>query len=1044
MSPLNFTFSPSNWNQPQTVSIGSRQDADNADDTHHVYFSWVDSSGTRQNLYATAIREFDDEVRPTLSKTSLELDEGGAASFTVKLTDKPTYSRTFNLTSNNSDVTVSPTSLTFSATTYNTVQTVTVRAAQDADKTDDTATIRLIGFGITAGSVSVTVTDDEKPRLILRRESFRLPERHSSSFGVKLSKQPTGNVTVAAQSSNANVVQVQDTDWNKAGYQNARTFTTSNWNVYQHFPITAPADVDTANNSAAVSLTASGGGYDAATANMPVTVLDGDLVELSAGILVIEEGSSGTFTVGLTAQPSENVSLHFYFTTANSDITFSAQAGTLVSGSTLTFKPSNWSQVQTVTVRVAHDADSADDFAGMYFELPGGATKGLVVYALDDEMGLILSANSLTMDEGGTKTFTVKLTAQPDLGYNRKVKLTSDNSDVTFDTDSTKSGNQNTLTFTSVNWNTAQTVTVSAAQDDDKNDDIATINLTGDAITSGSVSVTVLDDDIGLTLSDLETLTEGGSKTFTVKLAVQPGNARTVTPAVTGDSDVTVSPTSLDFTASNWNAAQTVTVSAADDTDKADDTATINLTGDGITSGSVSVTVFDDEDPAVGLTLSDLETLTEGGSKTFTVKLAAQPWNARKVTLAVTGDDDVTVSPASLDFTTANWSTAQTVTVSAIQDPDKTDDTATVSLTGGGITAGSVSVTVNDDDDAAVGLTVSKASLTISEGYFSHFTVKLSARPSNERKVTLAVTGDDDVAIAPPPNELELDFTTSNWDTAQTVTVYAESDVDKADDTATINLTGDRITSGSVSVTVNDDDDSDVGLTLPALVTLTEGGSKTFTVQLAAQPGNARKVTLGVTGDDDVTVSPTELDFTTTDWSTAQTVTVSAADDTDQVDDTATINLTGDGITSGSVDVTVDDDDDDAVGLTLSDLETLTEGGSKTFTVQLAAQPGNARKVTLAVAGDDDVTVTPTELDFTTTDWSSAQTVTVSAADDTDQADDTATVNLTGDGITSGSVEVTVTDDDADVELVLSQLAPFTEGGLGTFAVSLAEQPGNA
>nr|MBF2753649.1 hypothetical protein [Gammaproteobacteria bacterium AqS3] len=565
------------------------------------------------------------------------------------------------------------------------------------------------------------------------------------------------------------------------------------------------------------------------------------------------------------------------------------------------------------------------------------------------------------------------------------------------------------LNFTTANWNTAQTVTVSAAQDNDIADDTATISLTGDGVTSGSVSVTVFDDedpDVGLTLSALETLTEGGSKTFTVKLAAQRWNTRKVTLAVAGDSDVTISPVSLDFTTSNWDTAQTVTVSAAQDTDKADDTATISLTGGRVTSASVSVTALDDD---IGLTLSDLDNLTEGGSKTFTVQLAAQPGNARSVTLAVTDDSDVTVSPASLDFTTSNWSTAQTVTVSAAQDADKADDTATVNLTGDGITAGSVSVTVDDDDDSAVGLTLSDLE-DLTEGGSKTFTVKLAAQPGNARKVMLAVAGDSDVTVSPA----SLNFTTANWSTAQTVTVSAAQDDDIADDTSTISLTGDGVTSGSVSVTVFDDEDPDVGLTLSALETLTEGGSKTFMVKLAAQRWNTRKVTLAVTGDVDVTVSPVSLDFTTSNWDTAQTVTVSAADDADKADDTATISLTGGRVTSGSVSVTALDDD---IGLTLSDLDNLTEGGSKTFAVKLAAQPGNTRSVTLAVAGDNDVTVSPASLTFTTANWSTAQTVTVSAAQDADKADDTATINLTGDGITSGSVSAAALDDDIELEL---------------------------
>ena len=58
----------------------------------------------------------------------------------------------------------------------------------------------------------------------------------------------------------------------------------------------------------------------------------------------------------------------------------------------------------------------------------------------------------------------------------------------------------------------------------------------------------------------------------------------------------------------------------------------------------------------------------EAGSGEFTVKLATQP--SANVSVSVSSDDTAaaTVSHASLSFTTANWNTAQTVTVSGVDD----------------------------------------------------------------------------------------------------------------------------------------------------------------------------------------------------------------------------------------------------------------------------------------------------------------------------------------------------------------------------------------
>ena len=60
-------------------------------------------------------------------------------------------------------------------------------------------------------------------------------------------------------------------------------------------------------------------------------------------------------------------------------------------------------------------------------------------------------------------------------------------------------------------------------------------------------------------------------------------------------------------------------------------------------------------------------TVPEGGMETYTVVLGYAPTAAVTVSVAKQsgGDDDLSVDPAALTFTAANWNTAQTVTVSA-------------------------------------------------------------------------------------------------------------------------------------------------------------------------------------------------------------------------------------------------------------------------------------------------------------------------------------------------------------------------------------------
>ena len=129
-------------------------------------------------------------------------------------------------------------------------------------------------------------------------------------------------------------------------------------------------------------------------------------------------------------------------------------------------------------------------------------------------------------------------------------------------------------------------------------------------------------------------------------------------------------------------------MSAGHDSDRAPDAASVAHTVndaqsdnayDGLSIAPVAVTVVDDDAP-VTVSVTQLE-LSEGGSATYTVELDVAPTDDVVIDLAVDGDGDVSVSPASLTFTAADWSTAQQVEVSAGHDDDRDNDSASVTHT---------------------------------------------------------------------------------------------------------------------------------------------------------------------------------------------------------------------------------------------------------------------------------------------------------------------------------------------------------------------------
>ena len=335
-------------------------------------------------------------------------------------------------------------------------------------------------------------------------------------------------------------------------------------------------------------------------------------------------------------------------------------------------------------------------------------------------------------------------------------------------------------------------------------------------VQGAAVTVTVQDDDTaGVSVSRTGlTIPEGESGRYTVVLTSKPTAAVAVTVGGHAGSDLTLSKTSLTFTAADWAEAQTITVSAGQDDDAVDDTVVLRhgaTGGDyaGVQGPAVTVTVQDDDTAGVSVSRTAL-TIPEGESGRYTVVLTSRPTAAVAVTVGGHAGSDLTLSKTSLTFTAADWAEAQTVTVSAGQDDDAVDDTVVLrhGATGGdyaGVQGAAVTVMVQDDDTA--GVSVSRTGLTIPEGESGRYTMVLTSKPTAAVTVSVGIPPGTDISV----NNASLTFTASDWDEAQTVTVSAGQDDDAGDDTAVLRhgaTGGDYagVQGPAVTVTVDDDD----------------------------------------------------------------------------------------------------------------------------------------------------------------------------------------------------------------------------------------------
>jgi hypothetical protein len=119
------------------------------------------------------------------------------------------------------------------------------------------------------------------------------------------------------------------------------------------------------------------------------------------------------------------------------------------------------------------------------------------------------------------------------------------------------------------------------------------------------------------------------------------------------------------------------------------------------------VTIFDAAVNGFSKSTGNL-TVTEGAaSGTFTVRLSGAPSTDVVISVSSADDSVATVSPSTLTFTSGNWNTPQTVTVTAAEDANTTRDATTVLLSivddesddsFDAVDDQTVTITVNDND----------------------------------------------------------------------------------------------------------------------------------------------------------------------------------------------------------------------------------------------------------------------------------------------------------------------------------------------------------
>ena len=251
------------------------------------------SAGTPDALTLTITD--DDTAEIVLSSTLLTVTEEDAsgASYTVALDTEPTVDVTVTISGQaGTDLTLegiklSNDALTFTPVNWNRPQTVTVKAAHDDDGVDETASLTHTASGgeyaALAEDLPVSLEDDDTAAIVVTPGVLEVEESKSESYTVRLDTEPTATVTVSISGQ-------AGTDFSLSG--TTLTFTKTDWKIPQTLTVATVHDANSANETATLNHTGSGGDYAGLQKELPVTITDDDTGELRlvGGVMTTEDG----------------------------------------------------------------------------------------------------------------------------------------------------------------------------------------------------------------------------------------------------------------------------------------------------------------------------------------------------------------------------------------------------------------------------------------------------------------------------------------------------------------------------------------------------------------------------------------------------------------------------------------------------------------------------------------------------------------------------------------------------------------------------------
>ena len=660
--PDSIEFSSESWDRVQSVVVAVNEHV-RPSELEPITLSHSVSSGAHQGIYIEPVVVTVTEgviAGVSVNKAEISLSEGESTDISMALATAPQERVEVEpISSREGLFSFNPETIVFTSDDWKMPQRVSVRAIDNEylGILEETITWRTTGEehfeDIDPTVTKVVVFDNDSPSIVSDQTMLSIDEGSSESLRLNLSHPPNDDVLVQFEIDGEGIT-IDPSEL---------LFTVEDWDTKKAVSVSTNDDDMVSHIVRILACVASGGGYDEANAvEMLVEVVENDRIDVEFGeARYIHEGRSLSYWVSLKSRPATDVNITPI--SGNDDV--------VVVTPGIEFQPDDWIVPKYIVLEADHDEDSQSEIVELWHEIVGGAYGALQLPPLsvdvldDDEVGVRVKPQNITIEEGGKASYGVVLQSPPNASV--VINMESSNAEALIVDES--------IEFSPSDWHIEQQVSVTSPANSIGEDTEVSIthSISGggyDTIEIDDVVVQIENKEVVEALPSRLSLKRGELGAYSIKLAHEPAAVLILKPSSSGDGALDISPSSVVISPSNWDQPVKFTVALNSENTSNPEYQTIEIVHSLRSSNASEVVGFENvarvtvtnSEPPERLPIQATIVMESDGSAVVSLTLPSEPTSLVQI-ISNSLQKQLRFIPADVSFTSRNWSATQSMRV---------------------------------------------------------------------------------------------------------------------------------------------------------------------------------------------------------------------------------------------------------------------------------------------------------------------------------------------------------------------------------------------